>query len=175
MMQELSESGLMPDHILHLAAKKLEYQRFSKRSAADFEEELQCSVLSLVEILRTVLPAMARKKFGKVVVMLSACVCAKPPKFMSTYTVSKYALLGTILALAEEYAEKGICINAVSPEMTDTAFLSEISPMIVEMNRNNNVMKRNLCVDDVVPTLEYLFSAASDKVTGQNLFITGVK
>lgn len=175
MMQELSESGLMPDHILHLAAKKLEYQRFSKRSAADFEEELQCSVLSLVEILRTVLPAMARKKSGKVVVMLSACVCAKPPKFMSTYTVSKYALLGTVLALAEEYAEKGICINAVSPEMTDTAFLSEISPIIVEMNRNNNVMKRNLCVDDVVPTLEYLFSAASDKVTGQNLFITGVK
>ena len=175
MMQDLSESGLMPDHILHLAAKKLEYQRFSNRSAADFEEELQCSVLSLVEILRTVLPAMARKKSGKVVVMLSACVCAKPPKFMSTYTVSKYALLGTVLALAEEYAEKGICINAVSPEMTDTAFLSEISPMIVEMNRNNNVMKRNLCVDDVVPTLEYLFSAASDKVTGQNLFITGVK
>lgn len=65
MMQELSESGLMPDHILHLAAKKLEYQRFSKRSAADFEEELQCSVLSLVEILRTVLPAMARKNPGK--------------------------------------------------------------------------------------------------------------
>ena len=175
MMQELSDEYMLPDHFIHLAAKRIEYKRFRQCTASDFDEELRCSVLSFVEIMSVVLPDMAKKKYGKIAVMLSSCLVSKPPKFMSTYVVSKYALLGTVLALAEEYSDRGICINAVSPIMTDTGFISQVPQMIIDMNREKNVMKRNLCVDDVIPTIEYLLSTASDRVTGQNLFISGVK
>ena len=175
MMNEISASNISPHHFLHFAAKKLTYKRFRQIDTTELEEEFRCSVFSFIEIMKSILPNMSANKYGKAVVMLSSCLSGRPPKFMSSYVMSKYALLGSVMSLSAEYAEKGICINAVSPDMTDTNFISDIPEMIVEMTRKKNVMKRNLSVDEVLPTIEYLLSDASDKVTGQNIFISGVR
>ena len=175
MMQEISERDIMPQYLVHLASKKLVYRRFKQSDIKEYEKEMKCSLFSFLEIMKQSLPYMTEKSYGKIVVMLSSCLKGTPPKFMSSYVILKYALLGAVMSLAEEYADKGICINAVSPDMTDTAFISDIPGMIVDLSREKSVMKRNLSVSETIPTIEYLLSNASDKITAQNIFITGVR
>lgn len=107
--------------------------------------------------------------------MLSACTQNNPPKFMSAYVTAKYALLGLMKSLASDYAEKGICVNAISPDMIETKFLDGVPNAAVRMTAEKSVMGRLLNVDEVVPAFEFLLSDAADKITGQNIFITGVK
>ncbi len=105
--------------------------------------------------------------------MLTAYVIGVPPKFQSPYITVKYGLLGLMRNLAAEYAGKGITVNGVSPDMIETKFLSQIPELIIEQNAKNTPMGRNLRVEEVVPTFEYLLSDGADLVTGQNIGVTG--
>ena len=54
-----------------------------------------------------------------------------------------------------------------------TKFLSELPDLIIEQSAKNNPLGRNIYIDEVVPTIEYLLSSGSDMVTGQNIGVTG--
>ena len=56
--------------------------------------------------------------------------------------------------------------------MIETKFLSELPDLINEHSAKNNPLGRNLYVEEVIPTIEYLLSSGSDAVTGQNIGIT---
>lgn len=105
--------------------------------------------------------------------MLTAYIIGIPSKFQSPYIIVKYALLGLMRNLASEYAAKKINVNAVSPDMMETKFLSELPELVLEQNAKNNPLGRNISIDEVIPTIEYLLSSASDIVTGQNIGVTG--
>ena len=83
-------------------------------------------------ILQAFIPKMSKQNYGKIVFMLSAYLLGIPPKFQSPYITVKYALLGLMRNLASEYAAKGIMVNAVSPDMMETKFLSELPELIKE-------------------------------------------
>ena len=105
--------------------------------------------------------------------MLTAYTENTPPKFLSSYVTVKYALLGLVKALAVEYADKGIAVNGVSPEMISTKFLRNMPQWVVEKNAAANPSGRNLAVEDVVPAIKFLLSDEAGQITGQNLVITG--
>jgi len=175
MLSFMEQQGLYPDHIVHLAANKLSALHFVTCPKERYEEDFRCSVSAFVEIARRMLPSMTKKKNGRIVIMLTACTHNVPPKFFAPYVTAKYALLGLMKALAVEFASKGISVNAVSPEMTDTRFLADLPELAIELNREQSVMGRNLHVDEVVPTIEFLLSEEAGCITGQNILISGVK
>lgn len=105
--------------------------------------------------------------------MLSAVTLGMPPKFMSSYVTVKYALLGLIKSMAIEYADKGITVNAISPNMMETQFLDEIDERIVEMNKEQSAMKRNTGVDETVAGIMFLLSENAGYMNGVNLNMTG--
>lgn len=173
MCDEIENSMIIPDHIVHFSAPKAYNQNFHKCSWSNFDDGLTTSFRSIVCILERFIPYMRKKKYGKIVFMLSSYVLGVPPKFQSPYVSVKYALLGLMKSLSAEYADKGITANAVSPEMIETKFLSDINEKIIWNNANNSPLGRNLTVDDVIPAFEYLLSDAADAVNGQNIAITG--
>ena len=175
MALQLKEKGIIPTDIIHLPAGKFELRNFSKLSWNSFESDLNISLRSITCILNVLLPEMAKRKQGRIIIMLSSVTSGVPPKYLSSYVVSKYALLGLIRALAAEYAEKGISINGVSPEMMETKYLNKIPDMVKEINRNNSPRKRLLVPTDVLPVFRMLLSEDSDAVTGQNIIITDGK
>lgn len=173
MLAAIDEEGGLPLHIVHLPSMCITQERFHKIDWQEYQTRINIALRSLVLVLKKYLPQMAKRKAGKVIVMGSSCTANNPPSYMSSYVVEKYALVGLVKALAEEYAEKGVQINAVSPEMTSTKFLNSMPEMIVAQNALNSPHKRNLYIDEVVPAMIFLLSDGADKITGQNIVITG--
>lgn len=172
-IKELKAESVVPTHILHLAARKLEYMRLKQFDWKKTVNEMNIQVNSLAQLLKAFLPIMSKEKYGRVVAMISSCTLGAPPKFMIDYLISKYALLGLIKGAASEYAGTGITVNGLSPSMIETKFLSEIDPRIVEMNAQSNPMKRNINVDEVVSALRFLLSDRASYMNGVNLNLTG--
>lgn len=170
---EIEEKKYFPSHIVHLPSEKVFPQKFHKIHIDYYKRALDTSVSSIVLILNHFIPEMLKHKHGKIIFMLSAITLNIPLKYQAPYAISKYALLGLMKDLAGEYAEKGIMINGVSPDMMDTKFLSEMPELIKQNNAVHSPLKRNLTVRDVVPTFIYLLSDAANAITGQNLGITG--
>ena len=173
MIREIKEREVIPTHIVHLSAPKFYQTKFVKSNWDQFEEGMMTSLHSIVEITRAFIPGMAKARFGRIVFMLTSCVQNNPPKYLTPYVTVKYALLGLMKSLAVEYADKGITINGVSPDMIETRFLSEISELIVQKNAMDSPIGRNLKVEDVLPAFEYLLSDEAAAITGQNIAITG--
>lgn len=162
-----------PDYILHLPASKLIYNRIKQFNWQHILDDMEIQVHSLWEIGKHFLPKMGKRGSGKVVVMLTSCTIGMPPKFMSQYVVTKYALLGLMKSMAVEFADKGINVNGISPSMMETKFLENIDEKIIEMNRAASPLKRNVTVEEVVPAICFLLSDGSDYMNGVNLNLTG--
>ncbi len=175
MIAKVKEQEIEDLHIVHMAAPKCKNVKFIKSDLVDFESQMQVSVYPVIEVLQALLPDMVKKRTGKVIFMLTAYTRNMPPKYLSPYVMGKYALLGLMKSLSAEYAERGITVNAVSPEMMETKFLSEIPELVVEQSAAGNPMGRNITVAEVIPTFAFLLSEAADCVTGQNIAVTGVK
>lgn len=171
--EEIASLEEMPTHVLHLPANKYANYKFQKIGWEVFQRDINVQLRSAVLILNKVLPEMKKKKYGKIVIMLSSCTQNAAPSYLSSYVSVKYALLGLVKALASEYAAQGICINGVSPCMMETKMLSGISPLIAEQNAEKNPQKRNARVEDVCPALEFLLSDEAGFVTGQNILVSG--
>lgn len=173
MIKQINSIGYKPDHIVHLAAPKISNTKFHKGDWSSFNNGIEISIHSIVNILQAFIPSMVNKGYGKIIFMLSSVTLNEASKYQSSYTVIKYALLGLMKSLSKEYAEKGIMINGISPDMIDTKFLSDIPDLIVKKNAATSPLGRNLLVQDILPTIQYLLSEGADTVTGQNIGITG--
>ncbi len=162
-----------PDGIVHLPAPKLAYIRFKSLEWDHFGAEIDIQLRSIFMVLKAVVPAMAERKSGKVVFVLSSVTDGAAPKAMAHYTTAKYAMLGFMKSLVAEYGAKNLQFNAVSPSMMATKFLSGVPEKFVELTAENTPLKRLATVDDVVPAIELLLSPGSDYMNGVNLPITG--
>lgn len=172
-IEYIKEKYTTPTHFLHLAARKFEYVKFSKFDWNNVMVDLEIQVHSFAEFMKAFLPIMSKQKYGKVVAMLSSVTKGLPPKYLTSYVITKYALMGLINGLVAEYKEKGININAVSPTMVETRFLSKIDERIVEMTAASSGMKRNVKIEEVVGAIKYLMSDEAEYINGLNMPLTG--
>ena len=92
---------------------------------------------------------------------------------MCDYVTAKYALLGFVRAAASEYAGKGVTINALSPNMMETKFLSHLDARSIEMNAQGSAMRRNISLDETCAALEYLLADEASYLQGVNLNLSG--
>ena len=117
--------------VLHFASPKIQMERFNKKEVKDYEIHFKVQFLSIVEILKNILPKMKKQKKGKVIFILSSVTFSRPPKFWVEYVSMKYALLGLLKSLVAEYGEYGIQFNGVSPSMIDSKLLDSIDPLFL--------------------------------------------
>jgi 3-oxoacyl-[acyl-carrier protein] reductase len=175
-IQELSGTILdngIPDTVIHLSAPRLQYMKFKDILWEDCIYDTMVQVGSVFTVLQTLLPKMIKgQRRAKVVLMLSENTIRMPAKFTSKYTMSKYMLLGLLKSLTVEYDGKNVNINALSPTMMDTKFLSNIDRRMLEVS---GITERMLSPKDVVPYIIKLVSAESDNMYGENIFISEEK
>jgi len=163
-----------PNKIVHFAGLKLRLERFHQADMEHFDADFHVQVRASMRLLQEFLPAMARaESHTKVVLVLSSVTVGVPAKFMSAYTVVKYAELGLLRALAADYAGTAVNINGVSPYMVETQFLSEIPEKALQLAAAATPGKRLAKPAEIVAAIQFLLSSGSDYLYGVNLPVTG--
>ena len=173
MISRIMERGEEPDSILHLPSLPYQNRQFRKLNWREFQAAIDIQLRSLMLLSQAFLPLMAKQHFGRIAVILSAVTINTPPSYLCDYVTAKYALLGFCKALAAEYANKGITVNAVSPDMMETKLLDHVPRLIIDQNAASSPMGRNARPEDLIPFIKALLSDESDFITGQNVAITG--
>jgi 3-oxoacyl-[acyl-carrier protein] reductase len=173
MLGTIEDKCPFPEKLVFLAAPKVALIRFKEAAWSDFQTQLDIQLRAAMLVCGRFLPKMAAAKTGKLVFVLSSCTLNLPPAAMAHYVTAKYAMLGLMKALASEYAAKKICINAVSPSMVETGFLSNFPDKLVELTADQHPLKRNAVPKDVAPMIKFLLSDDADYITGVNVPITG--
>jgi 3-oxoacyl-[acyl-carrier protein] reductase len=162
-----------PKKIVYLPAMKLSYERFAKLDLTRLKQDLRIQLESAIFLLRRFLPSMSKMPGARIVFVLSSVVRSLPPKYLSAYAVVKYSQLGLVRALGSEYANTHVRVNAVSPSMIETQFLSEVPEQVPRLTASMHPMGRNATPSDVIGAIEFLLSAGADYITGVDLPVTG--
>ncbi len=144
-------------------------------SPAKIKNIYEINVFAGIELLRH----FTKKKYsndGASAVFVSSVmgVLGQPGKI--GYCSTKAAVLGMVKASALEFAKRKIRVNAVLPGVVNTPMTQNLFTQISAENAEEIKAMHPLGigeVSDVVPTIEFLISAKSRWITGQNFIIDG--
>ena len=92
------------------------------------------------------------------------------------YTAAKHGVVGLTKAAAQEYARRGIRVNAVLPGSTDTPMIRRFigdNEEIAKLIASTNIGGRMLTADEVAEVAVWLASDAASMVNGQSLIVDG--
>ena len=159
--------------VLHFATPRIKMERFHKKEIKDYEIHFKIQFLSIIEILKNILPKMKKQKKGKIICILSSITFSIPPKFWTDYVSMKYALLGLLKALVAEYGEYGIQINGISPSMIDSKLLDNLDPLVKEMSKESHPLKELVTKKEIVEFIDFLVKNDSKFLTGNNFNLSG--
>ncbi len=172
----IKKTALISDtfqEIVVMPATPLRLNRFKEIKRSQVQRDIDLQVYASLDILNAFLPRMVAQKSGSIVFILSSVTLSMPPPSMGDYTIVKHAQLGLMRALASEYGNKGIRVNAVSPSMIETKFIDKLPRLVVEINKEKHPMGCNAQACDVAPLIAFLLSDAGRYLNGVNIPVTG--
>jgi len=172
-IDEADGKGFAVERIVHLPSAPAAASRFRDFDAARFKKGFNIQFISAALIFKRFVPPMAKRRYGRVVSVLTSYCIGVPPKYLSEYVSSKYALMGLVKALAAEYAPSGVTFNAVAPSMVDTKFLSTLPDFEIAASAKANPTGRNATTDDVAAAIDFLLRDSCGYITGAVLPVTG--
>lgn len=108
-----------PIHLLVNCAGVAHQSTFLNSQPGKVEEEISLNLLGMMNITRLVAKRMANQKEGTIVNVSSLMGKVAAPT-MSTYSATKFAIIGFTQALRSELAEHNIEVIALLPTLTDT-------------------------------------------------------
>jgi 3-hydroxybutyrate dehydrogenase len=133
---------------------------------------------------RAALPAMRKKRWGRIVNIASAHALVASP-FKSAYVASKHGIAGLTKTVALEVAEQGITANAICPgyvltplvknQIPDTARTRGISEeqVVRDVILAAQPSKQFVKVEEVAALTAFLCSEGAKSITGAMLSIDG--
>lgn len=113
------------DYLVHAAGLGI-LKPFGELTLEDFDALLNANVRTAFNVLQAVLPAMAERKFGRVV-MIPGILGKAPMMQASAYCAAKYALTGMTKCLAQEYKRFGIRFSLMHFGGVDSTFWDNVT------------------------------------------------
>ncbi|MGL5523962.1 MAG: SDR family oxidoreductase [Aeromonas veronii] len=139
---------------------------------AVWDRVMQVNVRGSWLMTRAVVPYLKVAGAGKVVNIASDTALWGAPKLMA-YVASKGALLAMTRSMARELGEYNICVNAVSPGLTQVEATAYVPASRHQHYIDGRAINRPQVPEDVNGTVLYLLSDLASFVTGQNLPVNG--
>ena len=137
-----------------------------------WDEMIRINLRSMFLCSRKVLPAMLRKKWGRII-NVSSNMAHKGGSFQAHYAASKAGVLGFTRALAREVAREGITVNALCPASVDTPMARVLPKEWFEAHFEQQPLGRFAHVDEIAPTAVLLASDAGAYYTGASMNMNG--
>ncbi len=133
--------------------------------------------------MKSQLPVMAEQRAGAILNVSSAAGLLGAP-LLSAYAASKHAIIGLTRAAADEYARRGVRINALCPSFAVTPLLDELADAVAAAANSDRQaaydqitsripMRRVATADEVVQAMLWICCDENSFMTGQAVSIDG--
>lgn len=141
------------------------------------KEVMDINYFGFLEMTRQI---TKRNRFnpGMRIVAISSVSSLKGNKAQTPYSASKAAINATVRCLAYELADRGICVNAVAPGMTETEMYSKyLANYGKDGEANRTLLQRQYLgianTNDIANAIAFLISPAAHFITGVTLPVDG--
>lgn len=141
----------------------------------EFAEVMNCNLNSMFHMCQAIFPLMVERGGGKVVNM-SSVLGTHGLSDLSGYITSKAAIVGLTKALAVEFANRNINVNALAPGFCKTSYYDNFMKTkgeLYQFTLERTPLARWGDSKDIVNACLYLTSEMSDYVTGQVIQVDG--
>lgn len=145
---------------------------FSDRTVGQFEKTFKTNVFGVFNLSRLVGRLMKENKYGKIVNISSnnSINCFYPTSV--DYDASKAALNSLTKNMAIEFAPY-VNVNAVAPGWIQTEMNKDLTPDIIEFEKEKILKRRIGTTKDVANLVSFLVSDDADYINGEIIVIDG--
>jgi 3-oxoacyl-[acyl-carrier protein] reductase len=165
---KLSEFDI--DALINNALTGLHKKHFHKTDPELFLSGFKNNILPTIHIVQAAINHFRKKKFGKIITILSSYIINKPPIGLSEYVATKEYLYALSKSWATENATFNITANCISPSFMQTGLTNDTDERIVEEMQKNHPLKKFLQPEEVASTVLFLLNA-TQQINGTNLII----
>jgi NAD(P)-dependent dehydrogenase (short-subunit alcohol dehydrogenase family) len=128
------------DVLVNNAAVLADESNVLRTSVNDFQRTFQTNVLGAITTAHIIVPAMAKRRYGRVVnVSSTAGQCGHVSGFAPAYSISKVALNAYTRQLASAVAGTGVLVNAACPGWVRTEMGGRSAPRSTEQGADTIV------------------------------------
>lgn len=143
---------------------------FHKTSADDFAASFSENILPTISITQAAIGVFRKKKFGKIITILTSALTNTPPIGSSVYIANKAYLQQLTKVWANENIKFNITSNSVSPAFMLTKLTNSTDERIVEQITNSHPLKQLLTTDEVADSVIFLVNS-TQQLNGIDLLI----
>lgn len=130
-------------------------KHFNKIGIIEFENEFMLNIIPTIAITQAAINNFRKKKFGRIITILSATLLQNPPIGASIYIANKGYMQELTKIWAIENAKYNISSVSVCPEMMLTNFTSQIDERIIEqMEIDGKLIDKSIVVQEILNNLE---------------------
>lgn len=146
---------------------------FTEISTEEWDSVMGVNLKGTFLCSKAVVPQMKQQNKGKIINISSGTFYSGVPFFLH-YVTSKGGVVGLTRALARELGQFNITVNAIAPgyTLTEAARAMENPNYALDRLKRRSI-QRDEVPEDLVGTMIYLCSDASDFVTGQTILVNG--
>jgi NAD(P)-dependent dehydrogenase (short-subunit alcohol dehydrogenase family) len=152
------------DVVVNVAGGFFSYGPFTEVTPETLDKDLAVNFKTAFFTCQAAVPALLTRGGGSIV-NFASIAAVQSMMHMAAYSASKSAVAGLTRALAREYRDAGLRVNAVAPATVRTA------DNVAQMQPDPKTPLVEL--DEVVQTVLFLASDAASAITGQIIPITG--
>ncbi|HOD15759.1 MAG TPA: SDR family oxidoreductase [Spirochaetota bacterium] len=160
--------GMDLDVLVNNATVGYTQEHFHKMRPGLFIESFSHNVYPVMRITQQAIALFRKKKFGKIINVLTSYLINRPPTGLSEYVANKAYLESMSKSWAVENARFNITSNSISPSFMRTGFTSAVDERIVEEMAASHPLKKLLTPEEVADIV-FFFVDAPQHVNGVNL------
>ena len=145
---------------------------FTDTTLADYDFVFGVNTLGTVNCSRAVLPAMIRRKSGRII-NVSSMWGVSGASCEVLYSASKAAVIGFTKALAKEVGPSGITVNCITPGVINTKMNKNLTEEDMAVLSDETPLCRIGEPEEVAQAVVFLASEKASFITGQILGVDG--
>lgn len=132
---------------------------FHKTNPEDFNRAFQWNIMPVIRITQACIGGMRKRRFGKIINIITSYVIDVPPTGFSVYTATKAYIRQLSKSISKEFGRFNITSNCILPDYMQTDF-GKIEEFQLEQMKNSHPLKQLLKPEEVAAVVCELLKAS---------------
>lgn len=145
---------------------------FLDSSDQSYDKQFDLNVRPVVELSKDAAKRMVKAGWGRIINIGSAFGEAAPVGGVSLYIATKFAVHGFTRGLSRELGPRGVTVNGIQPDPTNTELSPEDGPASEVMKKRTSVGRYGR-VEEIASAAAFLANPESSFINGENLTVDG--